>query len=814
MPSPKKRVPKAPAAVTPDILELPLLPLKDVVVFPNQILPLFVGRPRSIAAVEEASRSRHPLVLATQRNPQLEDPSPDGVYDIGVTAEIVQVLRLPDGLRLIVEGKHRARLEGVRDASDTLRARATVLVEDEREAGTQEEEAAVRSLLDLFEEYVRLHPKLPMETTQALVGVEGLGRLADIIAAHLTLRPAAKQALLEKIDPRERVEAVAKAISAENQVLALEKQINSRVRKRMEKHQREAWLQEQLRAIQQELGSRSDDISEAAELKAKLTAKKMPKEVKEKAFKELGRLERMTPLSAEATVVRTYLDWILALPWGKTSKDTLDLAKAEQILEADHEGLVKPKNRVLDYLAVHQLKGDLKGPILCLVGPPGVGKTSLARSIARSLGRKFERVSLGGVRDEAEIRGHRRTYIGAMPGRLVQALKRAGTSNPVILLDEVDKMAADFRGDPSSALLEVLDPEQNAAFTDHYLDVPIDLSQVLFLCTGNDLYAIPGPLRDRLEVIELAGYLEEEKVGIARRFLVPRQIKEHGLKAVQLPLNDAVLGRLVRDYTREAGVRELERQIAALCRKAAREIVAKGPSTVFKVDETTLFAQLGVPRYARDEASRRSMVGIATGLAWTPSGGETLAIEVSLAPGKGGLQITGQLGDVMKESVQAALSYLKAHAQELGLKPDFQAKTDIHVHVPEGGTPKDGPSAGITICTALASAFTRRPVRHDVAMTGEITLRGRVLPIGGLKEKSLAARREGITTLIVPRGNRKDLSEVPEEARRALHWQLVSSMDQVLKLALAPKKATDKQRRAAEREVPAMEEWHEHMTKQ
>jgi len=753
-------------------------------------------------------------VLATQKNPQLEDPTPDAIYATGVTAEIVQVLRLPDGLRLIVEGKQRVHLENVRDASDTLRARARVLPEDARGAATQEEEAAVRSLLDLFEEYVRLHPKLPLETTQALAGVDSLGRLADVVAAHLTLRPAAKQALLEKTDPRERVEAVSKALSAENQVLALERQINSRVRKRMEKHQREAWLQEQLRAIQQELGSRPEEAGEAAELKGRIEARKLPKEVREKALKELSRFERMTPLSAEATVVRTYLDWILALPWGKASKDTLDLKKAEAVLEEDHEGLAKPKTRVLEYLAVHQLKGDLKGPILCLVGPPGVGKTSLARSIARSLGRKFERVSLGGVRDEAEIRGHRRTYIGAMPGRLVQALKRAGTSNPVILLDEVDKMAADFRGDPAAALLEVLDPEQNHAFSDHYLDLPVDLGQVLFLCTGNDLYSIPGPLRDRLEVIEIPGYMEEEKLGIARRFLVPRQLKAHGLKPGQLTLSDAVLARLTRDYTREAGVRELERQIAALCRKAARAVVAGGSGTVFSVDEASLAALLGVPRYARDDASRRPMVGIATGLAWTPSGGDTLAIEVSLSPGKGGMQITGQLGDVMKESAQAALSYLRAHASELGLKPDFQAKTDIHVHVPEGATPKDGPSAGITICTALASAFTGRPVRHDIAMTGEITLRGRVLPIGGLKEKSLAARREGITTLLVPRGNRKDLSEVPDEARRAMHWHLVSSMDQVLKLALLPRKATHRQRRAAEMAVPAIEEWRERMTKQ
>jgi ATP-dependent Lon protease len=794
--------------------ELPLLPLKDLVVFPNQILPLFVGRPRSIAAVEEASRGRHPLVLVTQRNPLVEDPGADGVYATGVAAEIVQVLRLPDGMRLIVEGKRRAILEGVRDGSDTLRANVRLVDEDERGPANQEEEASLRSLLDLFEEYVRLHPKLPLETVQALSGVDAMGRLADVVAAHLTLRPSLKQAFLDERDPRLRVEAVSKALSAENQVLALERQINGRVRKRMEKHQREAWLQEQLRAIQQELGAKNEDVSEAVELKERLAARKLPKEVKERALKELGRFERMAPLSAEATVIRTYLDWILALPWNRPAKSAVDLDKAREVLDADHEGLEKPKTRVLEFLAVHKLKGDLKGPILCLVGPPGVGKTSLARSVARALGRKFERVSLGGVRDEAEIRGHRRTYIGAMPGRIVQALKRAGSSNPVILLDELDKMAADFRGDPASALLEVLDPEQNAAFNDHYMDLPLDLSQVLFLCTGNDLGGIPGPLRDRLELLEIPGYLEGEKLGIARRFLLPRQLEAHGLKPGQVELPDATILRLVRDYTREAGVRELDRQVAALCRKAARAVVVGGPKTVFTADPSSLEGHLGVPRFARDESERRPSVGLATGLAWTPFGGETLAIEVSLAPGKGSLLITGQLGEVMKESAQAALSYLRAHSAELGLKPDFPSKTDIHIHVPEGATPKDGPSAGITICTALASAFTGRPVRHDLAMTGEITLRGRVLPIGGLKEKSLAARREGVTTLIVPRSNRKDLSEVPEEARRALKWHLVSSMDQVLKLALLPKKASERQRLAAERAVPAAEEWREHGPRQ
>ena len=810
---PKKKTLKTPGAKSP--LEMPLLPLKDVVLFPNQVLPLFVGRPRSMAAVEEVSRGRQRLVLVAQKNILQEDPSPDQVYSVGTTAEIVQVLRLPDGLRLIVEGKERVRLEGVHDASDTLRAKVTVLPEDERPPQGSQQEAAARSLLDLFEEYVRLHPKLPLETTQAVAGIEPLGRLADAVASHLTLRPAAKQALLEKADPLERVEAVSRALSAENQVLALERQLNSRVRKRMEKHQREAWLQEQLRAIQQELGQGpGSEGGEAAELREKLEARKLPKEVREKAFKELQRFERMAPLSAEATVVRTYLDWILALPWGKASKDGTDLKKAEAVLEEDHDGLAKPKTRVLEYLAVRQLTGELKGPILCLVGPPGVGKTSLARSVARALGRKFERVSLGGVRDEAEIRGHRRTYIGALPGRLVQALKRAGTSNPVILLDELDKMAADFRGDPASALLEVLDAEQNHAFSDHYLDLPVDLSQVLFICTANDLYAIPGPLRDRLEVIEISGYLEEEKLAIAKRFLLPRQLKAHGLKPEQLPLDDSTLGVVIRGYTREAGVRELERQLGALCRKAARGVVEQGPKAVLKLDPAAILKHLGVPRYAKEEDGQRGLVGVATGLAWTPTGGDTLAIEVTLMPGKGVLQITGQLGDVMKESAQAALSYLRSHHAALGLPAGFQAKTDIHIHVPEGATPKDGPSAGITMATALASAFTGRAVRKDLAMTGEITLRGRVLPIGGLKEKSLAARREGIKTLVIPRANRKDLSEVPPEARQAIKWHLVASMDQVLKLALEPKKATSSQRRAAERAVPAVEVWDERMTKQ
>ena len=815
MTTPKKASKKPPKELLKTGHEdAPVLPLKDVVVFPNQVVPLFVGRPRSMAAVDEASRSRQRLVLVAQKNAAVEDPGVEGIQAVGTTAEILQVLRLPDGLRLIVEGKERVKLSHVREAAETLRAQTVALGADEGLPKGPEQEAAVRSLLDLFEEYVRLHPKLPMETTQSVSGIDAPGRLADAIASQLTLRVGAKQRILEATHAMERVEIVSKALSAENQVLALERQINSRVRKRMEKHQREAWLHEQMRAIQTELGNKSEEQGEVAELRAKIEAKKLPKEAKEKAMKELSRLERMAPMSAESSVIRTYLDWILALPWGKGSKDALDLKKAEAVLEEDHDGLEKTKNRVLEYLAVRQLNGGLKGPILCLVGPPGVGKTSLGRSVARALNRKFERVSLGGVRDEAEIRGHRRTYIGALPGRLVQALKRAETNNPVILLDEVDKMSNDFRGDPASALLEVLDQEQNNTFQDHYLDLPVDLSQVMFLCTANDLYAIPGPLRDRLEVIEIPGYLEEEKVSIAKRFLLPKQLKTHGLKAEQLELSDKVLGKLIHDYTREAGVRELERQLAGLCRKAAKSVVDKGPGTKFAVTEANLAQILGVPRYIRDESKESSLVGVATGLAWTPTGGTTLDIEVSLMPGKGSLLLTGTLGDVMKESAQAALSYLRAHAQDLGLPPQFQAKTDIHVHIPEGATPKDGPSAGITMATALASAFTGRAVRKDVAMTGEITLRGRVLPIGGLKEKSLAARRAGITTLIIPRANRKDLAEIPVEARQALKWHMVASMDQVLKLALEPKKSSASQRAAAERAVPAVEVWHESMTKQ
>lgn len=802
-----KKAPKK--TVLPGLTQSPVLPLKDVVLFPHQSMPLFVSRPRSMAAVEEASRSRQDLLITVQKNPTQDEPGPADVYQVGVLAEVLQVLRLPDGMRVLVEAKSRVRLERVFEGAETLRAEQRLIDDRDVKPRHAEDEAALRSLLTLFEEHVRLHPKLPAETYLALVGIEEPGRLTDAVAAQLNLKAPVKQRLLETLEPLARLKQLSEILTHENQVLALERQISGRVRKRIERGQREAYLQEQLRAIQQELGTKSEEGGEAVELREKIAALKAPAEVKEKALKELGRLERTGPLSAEGTVIRTYLDWVLALPWEKRSKETPDLAKAKAVLEEDHEGLDKPKTRVLEYLAVRQLVEKQKGPILCFVGPPGVGKTSLARGIARALGRKFERVSLGGVRDESEVRGHRRTYIGALPGRLVQALKRAGVKNPVILLDEIDKMSSDFRGDPASALLEVLDHEQNHAFQDHYLDLPVDLSEVLFVCTANVLYEIPGPLRDRLEVIEIPGYLETEKLRIAKRFLLPRTLKDHGLSPENLRVNDAAISRIIRDYTREAGVRELERQLAALCRKAALQVIEKGKGTKVELKPEGLAKHLGIPRYQREAGEERGRVGVATGLAWTGVGGETLSIEALLMPGKGGISLTGTLGDVMKESAHAALSWLRAHAGELGIPALSFKKQDIHVHVPEGGTPKDGPSAGIAMATALASALTGRPVRDSVAMTGEITLRGRVLPIGGLKEKSLAALRSGIKVLLIPRANRKDLEEVPEEVRKALSIHLVASVDQVLKLALEPKRASLQARRAADKAVPAVELWRE-----
>jgi ATP-dependent Lon protease len=790
--------PKAP-------LFLPVLPLRDMVVFPGMVVPVLVGRPRSVFAIEESLRTEKRLLLLAQREPSQEDPSPDGLHGIGVDAEILQSVRLPEGgIRVLLEARHRLKVRRIVDG-EWLSAEAEDAPDAAHKGG--ELELAARKLLALFEEFVRLNPRLSPEAYHNAAALEGPSQLCDVVASHLNIRLSEKQKLLELLDVEKRVGQVVKAVAGENQILILQRQLQGKVRKRIEKGQREAFLNEQLKAIQQELGQRAEDVNEAKELRDKIRDTPLNAESREKALKELGRLERSQPMSAEATVIRTYLDVLLGLPWGKQSKDNLDLKHAAAILEEDHAGLEKPKARVLEHLAVRKLTDTLKGPILCLVGPPGVGKTSLARSMARAMGRKFERISLGGVRDEAEIRGHRRTYIGSMPGRLVQALKKAGTMNPVILLDEIDKMSMDFRGDPASALLEVLDPEQNQNFSDHYLDSPLDLSQVLFVTTANLLYEIPGPLRDRLEVIEIPGYLDDEKVAIASRFLLPKLLKGHGLQPGQLKLSDAVLRQVIREYTREAGVREIERQLATLCRKAAKYVVDNGKSASLEVTGANLSKFLGTPKFQKEENDKSSTVGLANGLAWTGAGGEVLSIEVTLMPGKGMLQLTGTLGDVMKESAQAAFSWVRSHARELGLKPDFYTKQDIHVHIPEGATPKDGPSAGITMATALASALTGRAVRRDLAMTGEITLRGRVLPIGGLKEKSMAAHRLGIHTLIIPRQNRKDLDEIPATVRAKAKIHLVASIAQVLKIALEPRKTSARDRQRIEAAIPKVEIW-------
>ncbi len=792
----------------------PVIPLRDMVVFPGMVVPVLVGRPRSVRALEEAQRQDQSVVLFAQRSAEAEDPETRELYSVGVRAKILQGVKLSDGgYRLLLEASGRVRSLRFVQEEPYLAAE----IEDIPEASGEEGpslQAAHRDVLQLFEEYVRLHPKLTPDVYEAAGAIEHPGRMADAVGSNLGVKLADRQRLLEALTMPARLTILSELLSQENQILTLQRQIQGKVRKRIEKGQREAYLYEQMRAIQAELGQKGEDANEGFELRDKIKKLDMPAEAREKALKEVGRLERAQPLSAESTVIRTWLDTVLALPWGKTSKDQLDVTRAEKILEEDHAGLEKPKARILEHLAVRQLAKGEKGAILCLVGPPGVGKTSLARSIARALNRKFERISLGGVRDEAEIRGHRKTYIGSMPGRLLQSMKKANTQNPLILLDEIDKMSMDFRGDPASALLEVLDPEQNAAFTDHYLDLPFDLSKVFFITTANLLYQIPGPLRDRLEVIEVPGYLDDEKIAIATRFLIPRLLKSHGLKAGQITLNDETLSLVIREYTREAGVRELERQLAGLCRKAAKAVVEKGASAKLGVDVSNLHKYLGVPKYQKDEKERPSQVGVVNGLAWTGTGGETLSIEVTLMPGKGALQLTGTLGDVMKESAQAALSWVRAHAKDLGLAKDFHTKTDIHVHVPEGATPKDGPSAGVGMVVALASALTGRAVRGDVAMTGEVTLRGRVLPIGGLKEKSLAAHRAGIHTLIIPRQNKKDLEEIAEPVKKAVTVHLVSSVEQALKIALEPKKASAATEKKVQASVPKVERWTSTETRQ
>ncbi|MFZ5817172.1 MAG: endopeptidase La [Bacillota bacterium] len=775
---------------TGKLSNLPLLPLKGQIVFPTFIVPLEVGREKSIRAVDQAMNENRRMVLAMQKDAKVETPGPDDIFTVGTVVEIKQVVKVPGGtIKVVFEGICRARIDHYTEEEPCLRAAVEEAPEDP--AKTPETEALMRMVVNQYERYIKSSKKVPPESLVTAVQVEEPGRLADTIVAYLTnLEMKDKQSVLEAFDVTERLERVSDILTREMEVLDLERKINVRVRKQMEKTQREYYLREQIKAIQKELGERDEKGTESEEFRKKIEELGLPDDVKEKALREVDRLEKMPPMAAEAVVVRNYLDWITSLPWNKLTDDTIDLKRAEQILEDEHFGLKKPKDRILEYLAVRKLVAKMKGPILCLAGPPGVGKTSLAKSVANALGRKFVRISLGGVRDEAEIRGHRRTYVGALPGRIIQGMRQAGSKNPVFLLDEIDKMSSDFRGDPASALLEVLDPEQNAAFSDHYLEAPFDLSNVLFITTANVVWNIPRPLLDRMELITISGYTEDEKVEIAKRHLLPKQRRDHGLTEENLEVSENVLRSIVREYTREAGVRNLERQIANVCRKAAREIAA-GDSQVARVTTQNLHVYLGAPRYAWGKKAKEDQVGVATGMVYTEVGGDVMPIEVSIMRGKGSLLLTGKLGEVMKESAQAGFSYIRSRAKELGVEEDFHTKNDIHIHVPEGAVPKEGPSAGISMATAVVSALTRRPVKANVAMTGEITLRGRVLPIGGVKEKVLAAHRAGITDIILPKENEKDLEDIPGNIRKKLEIHLVEHMDEVLRIALADVKEGD-----------------------
>lgn len=765
-----------------NLLELPLLPLRGVIVFPYVIIHLDVGREKSVSALEEAMVNNRMIVLAAQHQAKTDEPEPQDIYKLGTLAEVKQLLKLPDGtLRVLVEGLSRVEVKSFLQRDPHYR----VLVEkvEETAAITPELQALMRSTCFQFEQYIKNSKRIQPDVLASVSSIEEPGRLADVIASHLNLKVEDKQSLLEAITPGKRLEKLYAILVNELEIIEMERKIHQRVRKQMEKTQKEYYLREQIKAIQKELGEKDERMAEADELRARVEEQDLPDEVRQKALKEIDRLEKMPPMVAEAAVVRNYLDWLLALPWNIYTEDHLDLETAEAILNEDHYGLDKVKERILEFLAVRKLTKNLKGPILCLVGPPGVGKTSLARSIARAMNRKFIRFSLGGVRDEAEIRGHRRTYVGALPGKIIQSMRQVGSKNPVFLLDEIDKMSMDFRGDPSAALLEVLDPEQNNAFGDHYLEVNFDLSQVFFITTANTIYNIPRPLLDRMEIIQIAGYTEEEKVEIAKNHLLPKQRREHGLASEQLVLTDAVLAEVIRSYTRESGVRNLERELAAICRKTARQLVSNQVTAV-RVNKQNLHKYLGIPKFRYGVKEEDDRVGVATGLAWTEVGGELLTIEVSAVKGKGQLLLTGKLGEVMRESAQAAVSYIRSRAATLGIPADFHENIDLHIHVPEGAIPKDGPSAGITMATAVVSALSGVPVRSDVAMTGEITLRGRVLPIGGLKEKVLAAHRAGIKTIIIPKENQKDMEEIPAQVARKLRFILVETMDAVLKEAL------------------------------
>ena len=768
------------AAVPGTVGTYPVLPLRDIVVFPHMIVPLFVGREKSIRALEEVVKSDRHILLATQMNAADDDPATDAIYTIGTVASVLQLLKLPDGtVKVLVEGTGRAKISSYGRTDDYYEAEAEVLAES---VGSKvETEALARSVLSEFENYVKLNKKVSPEVVSAVTQIEDPSKLADTVASHLAVKIADKQGILETTVVAERLEKALGLMESEISVLQVEKRIRTRVKRQMEKTQREYYLNEQMKAIQKELGD-EDGRDELAELEEKIEKTKFTKEAREKALGELKKLRQMSPMSAEATVVRNYLDWMLGIPWGKRSKIKKDLNLAQGVLDADHHGLEKVKERILEYLAVQQRANKLTGPILCLVGPPGVGKTSLGKSLAKATGREFVRMSLGGVRDEAEIRGHRRTYIGSMPGKIIQSMRKAKTSNPLILLDEIDKMGMDFRGDPSAALLEVLDPEQNSTFNDHYLEVDYDLSNVMFVTTANTLN-IPPALLDRMEVIRIAGYTEEEKLEIARKHLIPEAVRKHGLNDKEWSIDDGGLLTLIRRYTREAGVRNLEREIANLIRKAVKEIVLTKRKSV-EVTAENVSDYLGVPKYRYGEAETEDQVGVVTGLAWTEVGGELLTIEGIMMPGKGKMTVTGNLREVMKESISAAASYVRSRALDFGLEPPLFERRDIHVHVPEGATPKDGPSAGIAMATAIVSTLTGIPVRRDVAMTGEVTLRGRVLPIGGLKEKLLAALRGGVTKVLIPEENAKDLADLPESVRSGLEIVPVSRMEQVLKEAL------------------------------
>jgi len=771
----------------PATFDLPVLPLRDVVVFPHMVIPLFVGRDKSIRALDLAMEGGKQVLLVAQKSAETDDPGAGDLHPVGTLAQVLQLLKLPDGtIKVLVEGVSRATVDALREVDGTLSGMGTVIgpVEDRE---PREVEAIARSLMGLFEQYVKTNRKLPPELLQTLAGIDEPARLADTVAAHLGVRLGEKQRLLETFGTAERLEMLVGLVDGEIDVQQMEKRIRGRVKGQMEKSQREYYLNEQMKAIQKELGDMDDAPNDLEELARRIAVAGMPKPVEAKAKSELNKLKQMSPMAAEAAVVRNYLDWLLGVPWKKRSKVRKDLKAAQDTLDADHYGLDKVKERILEYLAVQTRVSKMKGPILCLVGPPGVGKTSLGQSIAKATNRKFVRMSLGGVRDEAEIRGHRRTYVGSMPGRIVQNLNKAGTKNPLFVLDEIDKMSMDFRGDPSSALLEVLDPEQNNAFNDHYLEVDMDLSEVMFVATSNSLN-IPGPLLDRMEVIRIPGYTEEEKINIAMRYLLPKQIKANGLREGELKVAEDAVQDIVRYYTRESGVRNLEREIAKICRKVVKEVALAGPqrkkARALSVTAKNLDKYLGVQRYDFGRAEQDNEIGLVTGLAWTEVGGDLLQIESTLVPGKGQLTLTGQLGDVMKESASAALSVVRARAERLGLELDFLQKRDVHVHVPDGATPKDGPSAGIAMATSLVSTLTKIPVRAEVAMTGEITLRGKVTAIGGLKEKLLAALRGGITTVIIPEENRKDLADIPKNVTQGLKIVPVKWIDEVLDLAL------------------------------